>query len=95
MGCVAAWDPLQTEENPQLEAEFSAAGERVFVRRRQKGHGNDGRALNLSVVSDYRLCDGRIVESTMHHFDTARWWSSSIARARPRRGPARTDPDDD
>jgi ketosteroid isomerase-like protein len=44
----------------------------VFVRWRQKGHASDGRKLNLPVVSVYRLRDGRIVESIMHHFDTAR-----------------------
>jgi len=88
IGYVQAWDPLQTDDDRQLEAEFSGAGDRVFVRWRQKAHGGDGRPLNLPVVSAYRVRDGRVVESIMHHFDTAalvEFLDRERKAARPRR----------
>jgi ketosteroid isomerase-like protein len=71
MGYVETWHRFQTDEDRQLEAEFSGAGDRVFVQWRQKAHGRDGRQLNLPCVSVYRVQDGQVVESAMHHLDTA------------------------
>lgn len=70
-GYLRAWDPLQDEDDRRTEAEFFGDQDRVFVSWRQKGRTSDGRRLNVPVVSAYRLRDGRIVESTMHHLDTA------------------------
>jgi ketosteroid isomerase-like protein len=54
-----------------LDPELFGAGDWVFVRWRQRAHADDGMALDLPVISAYRLRDGRVVESIMHHFDTA------------------------
>lgn len=71
MGYLETWDHLQTDDDKWMEAEFSGAGERVFVRWRQKAHASDGTQLDLPAVSVYRLREGRVVESIMHHLDTA------------------------
>jgi ketosteroid isomerase-like protein len=71
LGYLEAWDRLQTEEDRRLEAEFVGSGDRVFVRWRQKAHSRDGEQLDLPVISVYRLREGRVVESIMHHLDTA------------------------
>ena len=68
---VQAWDELQTEHDRDLEAEFVAGQDRVLVCWRQKGHGRDGQPINVPVISEYRLRDGRVVESRMHTFDSA------------------------
>jgi ketosteroid isomerase-like protein len=70
-GYVEAWNLLQTEEDRNLDPEFFGAGDRVFVLWRQRAHADDGMELDLPVISEYRLRNGRVVESIMHHFDTA------------------------
>ena len=67
---MAAWDHLQTDEDRDLEADFVGAGDRVLVRWRQKAHA-PGCALDVPVVSEYVLRDGRVVASRMHTFDSA------------------------
>jgi len=71
LGYVKAWDPVQSDEDREMEAEFISAGDRVFVRWRQKAHAGDGSRLDLPAISMYRLREGRVVESAMHHLDTA------------------------
>ena len=68
---LQAWDAIQTDTDRDLEPEFVAAGDRVLVRWKQKAHGRDGKTLEVPVVSEYRLRDGRVVESRMHTFDSA------------------------
>jgi uncharacterized protein len=68
---VAAWDHLQADEDRDLEAEFVAAGDRVLVRWRQKAHASRGCSLNVPVLSEYLLRDGKVIESRMHTFDSA------------------------
>jgi uncharacterized protein len=70
-GYVETWDHLQDDEDRQLDAEFIDAGDSVFVCWRQRAHGLDGTSLDLPVISIYELRDLRVVESTMHHLDTA------------------------
>jgi ketosteroid isomerase-like protein len=70
LGYLEAWDRFQTDEDRRLEAEFAGSGDRVFVRWRQKAHGSDGQQLDLPAISVYRLREGRVVESIMHHLDT-------------------------
>jgi ketosteroid isomerase-like protein len=67
---LAAWDHLQTDDDRDLGAEFVGAGDRVLVRWRQKAHAPDG-ALDHPVVSEYRLREGKVVESRVHTFDSA------------------------
>jgi ketosteroid isomerase-like protein len=67
---MAAWDHLQTDEDRDMEPEFVGAGDRVLVRWRQKAHAAQG-SLNHSVVSEYLLRDGKVVETRMHTFDSA------------------------
>jgi ketosteroid isomerase-like protein len=71
LGYLEAWERFQTGHDRRLEPEFSGDGEMVFVRWRQRAHAADGSRLDLPAVSVYRLRDGCIVESTMHHLDTA------------------------
>jgi uncharacterized protein len=71
LGYVQAWDHLQTEEDRNLEPEFVGHGDRVLVCWQQKAHAEDGRALRVPVVSEYRLRGGKVVESRMHTFDSA------------------------
>ena len=68
---MAAWDHLQTDEDRNLEAEFVGSGDRVLVRWRQKANAAENSSLNIPVVSEYRLRDGKVVESRMHTFDSA------------------------
>jgi ketosteroid isomerase-like protein len=68
---MAAWDHLQTDEDRDLEAEFVGSRDRVLVRWRQKAHAAKNSSLNIPVVSEYRLRDGKVVESRMHTFDSA------------------------
>jgi uncharacterized protein len=70
-GYVETWDHLQDDEDRQLDAEFIDAGDRVVVCWRQRAHGLDGTSLDLPAISIYELRDLRVVESTMHHLDTA------------------------
>jgi ketosteroid isomerase-like protein len=71
LGYLETWEPFQTDADRHLDAEFFGSGDLVFVRWRQKAHAGDGIPLDLPVVSVYRLRGGRIVESAMHHLDTA------------------------
>jgi len=70
-GYLATWDHLQDDEDRRMDAEFDAAGDRVFVRWHQRAHGRDGTRLDLPVVSVYDLQDRQVVRSVMHHLDTA------------------------
>src|SRR5215207_8792436 len=70
LGYLATWQPVQQPGDEALEAEFFDAGERVFVRWRQKATAPDGEHLDLPAISEYRLRDGKIVGSSMHHLDT-------------------------
>ena len=71
LGYVRTWDPVQTDEDRELQLEFVGVGDTVFVLWRQKAHARDGSRLDLPAISVYRLRNGRVVESQMHHLDTA------------------------
>lgn len=64
-----AWDRLQTVADRRMDPRFFAADEWVLVAWRQRAHGAGG-ALDMPMVSQYRLADLRIVESRMLAFDT-------------------------
>lgn len=64
------WDRLQTSADRHMEPRFFADGASVLVAWRQRAHGAGG-ALDMPMVSEYRLADLRIVESRMLAFDTA------------------------
>jgi ketosteroid isomerase-like protein len=71
LGYLGTWEALQTSNEHQLEPKFFISGDHVFVRWRQRARAPNGERLDLPALSVYRLRDGRVVESQMHHFDTA------------------------
>jgi uncharacterized protein len=83
----ATWDRYQPEGRRELEPEFLAAGDRVFVLWRLRALGADGDSVDLPAVSIYRLQDGKIIESRMFNFDTV-----ALARFLDRAGAEPTDP---
>jgi hypothetical protein len=60
---------VQRPGDEALEPEFFEADDRVFVRWRQQATAPGGERLDLPAISEYRLRDGRIVGSSMHHLD--------------------------
>ena len=71
LGYLGTWQPVQQPEDEALDPEFMEAGDRVFVRWHQKATAPDGEKVDLLAISEYRVRDGKIVSSAMHHFDTA------------------------
>ena len=71
LGYLGTWQPVQQPGDETLEPEFLDGGDRVFVRWHQKATAPDGARVDLPAISEYRLRDGKIVSSAMHHFDTA------------------------
>lgn len=65
------WQALQTEDDRSLDPEFAPSGDHVLVRWRQKGHRPDGGALDIPCVSVYELRAQKVIDSMMHHLDTA------------------------
>ncbi|HZO58519.1 MAG TPA: nuclear transport factor 2 family protein [Solirubrobacterales bacterium] len=70
LGYLGTWQPVQQPGDEALEPEFAGAGDKVFVRWRQKATAADGTHVDLPAISEYRIRDGKIVSSAMHHFDT-------------------------
>lgn len=75
------WDRLQTAADRRMDPRFFAADDWVLVSWRQRAHGTGG-ALDMPMVSQYRLADLRIVESRMLAFDTVAL--VAFLRAQPR-----------
>ena len=71
LGYLGTWQPVQRPGDEALEPEFLDAGDAVFVRWRQKATAPGGEHVDLGALSEYRVRDGKIVSSAMHHFDTA------------------------
>ena len=69
-GYLGTWQPVQQAGDEALEPEFLGAGEKVFVRWRQKATAPNGEHIDLPAISEYCVRDGKIVSSSMHHFDT-------------------------
>ena len=68
---LGTWAPVQRPGDETLDAEFVDAGDdRVFVRWRQKATAPGGEHIDLPAISEYRLRDGKIIASSMHHSDT-------------------------
>lgn len=65
------WDPFQGEQERALDPEFFDTGDHVFVLWHQRARSPSGIQLDLPATSVYRLREGQIVASTMHHLDTA------------------------
>lgn len=68
---LRTWEPFQGESERALDPEFFDAGEHVFVLWHHRARSPTGARLDLPATSVYRLRQGRIVTSTMHHLDTA------------------------
>jgi uncharacterized protein len=78
----SAWDGLQAPADRDLSPRFVADGDRVLALWRLRGRVAQSEArLEMPVVSIYRIKDGRVVESWMHHFDPA-VTSEFLSRAR-------------
>ena len=71
LGYLGTWDPVQTDAERPLAPEFFGSGDHVFVLWHQRARGPAGEKLDLPALSMYRLRDGKVIESQMHHFDTA------------------------
>jgi hypothetical protein len=70
---LRCWGTLQGDEQRKLDHKLLDAGEFVVVQWRQKARNPEsGETLDAPAVSLYRMRRGRIAESTMYHFDTAR-----------------------
>lgn len=73
MAYLRCWGALQGDEQRKLDHRLLDAGEFVVVLWRQKAlHPGSGETLDAPAVSLYRMQQGRVLESTMYHFDTAR-----------------------
>ena len=70
LGYLGTWVPVQRPGDEALEPQFVGGGDRVFVNWRQKATAPSGEHIDLPAVSEYRLRDGKIIGSSMHHFDT-------------------------
>ena len=82
LGYLGTWQPVQQPGDEALEPEFLGAGEKVFVRWRQKATAPDGEHVDLPAISEYCVRGGKIVSSAMHHFDTGAILQF-LERARP------------
>lgn len=71
LGYLQAWEALQTEDDRRLQPRFACFEDTVLVRWRQKAHGPKGQGFDQPCLSVYELRGGKVVESTMHHLDTA------------------------
>lgn len=71
MGFARTWDPFQGPAERSLDPEFFGTGDHVFVLWRQRARSAGGSRIDLPATSVYRLREGRILTSTMHHHDTA------------------------
>jgi uncharacterized protein len=69
LGYLGTWDPVQRPEDAVLDPEFFDGGERVFVHWRQRATARDGQRFDFPALSEYRLRDGKIIGSSMHHLD--------------------------
>jgi uncharacterized protein len=73
LGYRTTWDRRQTPAEMRLDPQIIAQGDHVVVLWRQRGHDpKTGETFDWPAVSVYRLAEGKIVESRMFHFDTAR-----------------------
>ena len=70
LGYLGTWAPVQEPGDETLEPEFWGSGDRVYVRWRQKATTPTGERVEWPALSEYRLCEGKIVASSMHQFDT-------------------------
>lgn len=71
LGYAETWDPIQTADDRNQDAEFLDAGDRVVVLWRQKATAADGRRLDSPVVDLVEARDGRATSLRMFHSDTA------------------------
>jgi uncharacterized protein YciI/ketosteroid isomerase-like protein len=70
-GYVAAWNPVQRDEDRRLDPELVADGDRVAVLWHQRAHDHaTGEAMDMPMVTIHTMVGGRVVESRMFHFDT-------------------------
>jgi uncharacterized protein len=73
MGFRTAWDHFQPWSARGLQPYFIAQGDHVAVLWRHKAkRAETGEKIDLPAVSIYRFIEGKIVDSRMFHFDTAR-----------------------
>jgi uncharacterized protein len=70
-GAARTWDALQPSTERNMEAVFLNAEDYVIVLWRLKGLAISSlKKLALPVVSVYKMCDGKIIESQMFYADT-------------------------
>jgi uncharacterized protein len=70
-GFREAWEGLQSADDRRLEPQFLADGDYVIVLWRQRARSADQEIFDMPVVSIYQMKEGRVVDASMFHFDTA------------------------
>jgi hypothetical protein len=70
-GAAQTWNHLQSAAERKMDAVFLDSRDQVIVLWRLRGLAtNNGRKLDLPVVSVYKMRNGKIVESQMFYSDT-------------------------